>query len=933
MRPFTLKTEIVAIDKASQNINKINAAADRMSKNVTKESTISGNAFSLMASKINSATKSAAVSLGNFNARVSQISRNVSKKVSGMLGTLGKIGVGIGLVTTLGFIANANIEVDKNMQSLSAVTGVAGAEFEGYKTKVFDASKELNMFSGDMAKAFEVIGSQKPELLASADAMKMVTKSAVILSRASGEDLASSATNLTGIMNQFQLGAMESARTIDVLAAGTIAGASSIAETGEAMKNFGTVAKSSNMTIEESVAAIQLLSLYQLKGAEAGTKARGAIIKLQQAQLGYQSGIFNTNDALKEAKTKYDKLGSAIAKDAFILDTFGIENKTTGMILMNNVGRLESMTVAVSETGKAQEMANKNMDTFSQKLIDIQNAFKNETTSVQANSSQMNSLKAILGSVATNMDKIIATVIVAVKIYAAYKIATWSAIVAQKALQAVIFAQNVVLGIQYALYGSTTIAMKRNIITSRGNAVAMWTMNAATKAATVATALYNLGLTGAIAATWAFTAALLANPITWVIVGIAALIVIIILLVKHWETVKKAVISFWDSIKNTAPIQYLIEIFQGFKNAAMQVINSVIGLFKNMWEFIKAIGGFISAVFTVAFSPIVDSLKYVWSVFKLVFSFIIDLAGKLIEPFIPFVEALKNIGTVIKTYILDKFKSIGAFVSKIIDSISKFFGDSATKINAKSEQILTVNNKEGNISEKNIKNSVVETTKNKTIENESLKTDASKKLADALNKNTSSNDENTEIQKAKKDEWKGKFYTSILKNANVPSLNKTVTNELATTKINNEKNIINEQKQIVDKTNQTELSKVSEIAKTDSIEKKATNTIINEITNESFKESEIAKTAIRNEQNVINTQKDVINESNIIENTTNRDLVKESNITQKSTINENTISKTPTNRNENKKSELVITLIDKTNNKFGITVESTGIDVIRTGNA
>lgn len=42
------------------------------------------------------------------------------------------------------------------------------------------------------------------------------------------------------------------------------------------------------------------------------------------------------------------------------------------------------------------------------------------------------------------------------------------------------------------------------------------------------------------AAQWLFNASLWANPITWVVIGIVALIAIIVLLVKNWDTVKAA---------------------------------------------------------------------------------------------------------------------------------------------------------------------------------------------------------------------------------------------------------------------------------------------------------------------------------------------------------------------------------------------------------
>lgn len=50
------------------------------------------------------------------------------------------------------------------------------------------------------------------------------------------------------------------------------------------------------------------------------------------------------------------------------------------------------------------------------------------------------------------------------------------------------------------------------------------------------------------AAQWAYNVALNANPIALIIIGVAALIAIIVLLVKHWDDVKKAIAGVWNSI-------------------------------------------------------------------------------------------------------------------------------------------------------------------------------------------------------------------------------------------------------------------------------------------------------------------------------------------------------------------------------------------------
>jgi phage-related minor tail protein len=55
-------------------------------------------------------------------------------------------------------------------------------------------------------------------------------------------------------------------------------------------------------------------------------------------------------------------------------------------------------------------------------------------------------------------------------------------------------------------------------------------------------------LTAAIASVWAFTVALLANPITWIVGGIVALAGAAYLVVKYWEPIKKFFVDLWDGI-------------------------------------------------------------------------------------------------------------------------------------------------------------------------------------------------------------------------------------------------------------------------------------------------------------------------------------------------------------------------------------------------
>lgn len=91
-------------------------------------------------------------------------------------------------------------------------------------------------------------------------------------------------------------------------------------------------------------------------------------------------------------------------------------------------------------------------------------------------------------------------------------------------------------------------------------------------------------------ATLGFNTALWANPITWVVAAIAALIGIIVALVLNWDKVKAATLSVWDAIKDN-PIMWIVggPLFHLIRTAETIIKNwnPVQGFFQNMWNGIK----------------------------------------------------------------------------------------------------------------------------------------------------------------------------------------------------------------------------------------------------------------------------------------------------------------------------------------------------------
>lgn len=83
-------------------------------------------------------------------------------------------------------------------------------------------------------------------------------------------------------------------------------------------------------------------------------------------------------------------------------------------------------------------------------------------------------------------------------------------------------------------------------------------------------------LTPLISSVWSFTAALLANPVTWVVIGIVALIAALVLLYNKCEWFRNAVNAIIDFFKEKlgAALEVASAIFSGIGNVIGSVMNA-----------------------------------------------------------------------------------------------------------------------------------------------------------------------------------------------------------------------------------------------------------------------------------------------------------------------------------------------------------------------
>lgn len=485
-------------------------------------------------------------------------------------------GLAAAIVSGIYFSSDSLIQYEKAVASFrTIVSDLSDSAFKPFQQQINQVAKDARKSSIEVAQSFEMIAGLNAEFASTAQGLGAVSAASITLSKASGQTLADSASNLVGIMNQFNLSAAEANRTINVLAAGQAVGAANISQTSEAFVNFGSVAKGANITLEQSVGLIQTLGKYSLFGAEAGTKLRGSVLKLQQAGLGYKSGQFQINDALADAQSKMVKLTSAKAKDAYLTKVFGAENITAGRILLSNVELYKQFTNSVTGTTEAQKAAAINSNTLSTRIDELKAAWVNMLTSNEQANAGMGIAKNLMKALADNLQTIVTVAGFAIAAFITWKAAVLAITIATTAF-------SVAQGISAALGLTQSIAFVD---------------------CAAALSAYNIVTALAAAKTWLFNAALTANPIGLVCLAIAALIALVVVVINKWNE--------WGAALSIVmgPLGFIISLVQSFRRNWEMITKAFHE--GGMLEGLKAIG---KTILDAVLMPLQQVLKIISAV-------------------------------------------------------------------------------------------------------------------------------------------------------------------------------------------------------------------------------------------------------------------------------------------------------------------------------
>lgn len=165
------------------------------------------------------------------------------------------------------------------------------------------------------------------------------------LAGALDEDLAGAASSVKEALNIYQLEATRAQDVTDLFAQAVQSSALTIPQLREGLKNIGPILAQQNLSIEDSVALLALLSNSALKGSISGTKLRSTFNKLAK------EGFIDANVSLELLKNN-------TLDYAQLLDLLNSRSVVVGAIVKDQAEDLEDLSLAFNNaTGATQTLA------------------------------------------------------------------------------------------------------------------------------------------------------------------------------------------------------------------------------------------------------------------------------------------------------------------------------------------------------------------------------------------------------------------------------------------------------------------------------------------------------------------------------------------------------------------------------------------------
>lgn len=311
--------------------------------------------------------------------------KSISNSNDSMMGKIGQYTtmVGHGLTTVgqgltkyvslpLAGVGTASVmtaaKFEKQMNRVKAISGSTGKEFQQLRDQAIDLGAKSVFSATEVAQAQEMMASAGFNSSQIYAAMPGVMDLAAV----SGGDMALASEAAATAVNMFGLEAGKATHVADVFAKAAADTNAEVGDMAEAMKYVGPVAGAMGISLEETAAAIGIMSNAGIKGSQAGTTLRTAMTRLANPtdkmkevmeSLGLE--FFDSEGKMKSLSDITNELRDKTAgltdeqKSAALSTLFGKES-LSGMLALVNASpdALAKQTQALRDSdGAAKQMA------------------------------------------------------------------------------------------------------------------------------------------------------------------------------------------------------------------------------------------------------------------------------------------------------------------------------------------------------------------------------------------------------------------------------------------------------------------------------------------------------------------------------------------------------------------------------------------------
>lgn len=330
--------------------------------------------------------------------------KTFEKKSNSMTTAVGKVMQGTGAAMTkyittplIGVgVAAAKVggDFEAQMSRVKAISGATGDTFEQMKQQAIDLGAKTAFSAKESAAGMENLASAG----FSAQEIMKAMPGLLDLAAVSGGDVALASENTATALRGFGLEASEAGHVADVFARAAADTNAEVGDMGEALKYVAPVANSMGISLEETAAAIGIMSDAGIKGSQAGTTLRGALSRLARPTKAMQDTMDNLGVSFYDADGKMKPLKTQVEllKKAFegltpeqqqnaLVTLYGQES-LSGMMALIDKGpdSLGKLTKSLKDSdGAADDMARTMQDNMNSSIEQMFGAFESAAIVIQ----------------------------------------------------------------------------------------------------------------------------------------------------------------------------------------------------------------------------------------------------------------------------------------------------------------------------------------------------------------------------------------------------------------------------------------------------------------------------------------------------------------------------------------------------------------------